>query len=102
MMASRFVLVLYIAALLLPAAASAQQSTARANPASPDAVAPAVNYDSAFAGYTPYRDEKPAPWRDVNDEVGRVGGHIGIIGGAGHAGHKTAPPKSGAPGAGAR
>lgn len=101
-MVSRFALALYSATLLLPVAAFAQQPTARANPAAPDAAVPAVKYESAFAGYTPYRDEKLAPWRDVNDEVARVGGHIGIVGGAGHAGHRTAPPKPGAPGTGAK
>lgn len=92
-MASRFALALYSAALLLPVAAFAQQPVARTNPAAADAAVPAVKYESAFAGYTPYRDEKLAPWREVNDEVARVGGHIGIVGGAGHAGHGAAKPK---------
>ena len=32
---------------------------------------------SAFAGYRPFRDEPQTPWREVNDEVGRLGGHAG-------------------------
>ncbi len=48
-------------------------------------------YDSAFDGYRPFQDEKLAPWREVNDEVGRVGGQIGIFGG-GHAGHGGGRP----------
>lgn len=91
-MASRFALALYSATLLLPVAALAQQPAARANPAPPDAAVPAVNYDSAFAGYTPYRDEKLASWRDVNDETARVGGHLGIFGGAAHGGQPSAKP----------
>ena len=33
-----------------------------------------------------------APWREVNEEVGRVGGHVGIFRSGGHAsqGHGTA------------
>ena len=37
---------------------------------------PAVSkYESAFTGYQPYRDEKPANWRDVNDTAAVLGGH---------------------------
>ena len=35
----------------------------------------APKYESAFTGYQPYRDEKPANWRDVNDTMGALGGH---------------------------
>lgn len=66
--------------------AIAQQQPSRANPADPEAAAPSPQYRSAFDGYQPFRDEKLAPWREVNDEVGRIGGQIGIFGG-GHAGH---------------
>ena len=65
-------------------------------------------YDSAFTAYQPYREQPVADWRAVNEEVGRIGGHIGIVGGAsGHASHGTAkpsaadgqPPQRGAPAA---
>jgi len=71
----------------------AQQQT-RANPADPDVAAPSPQYRSAFDGYRPFRDEKLRPWREVNDEVERAGGHIGIFGGGAHAGHgaQAAPP----------
>jgi hypothetical protein len=36
-------------------------------------------YRSAFEGYRPYADEPLAPWREVNDTVGRVGGHVGML-----------------------
>lgn len=83
---------LYCAFAFTPLAVFAQQPPAKNHPAAPDAAVPAVKYESAFAGYTPYRDEKLAPWRDVNDEAARVGGHIGILGGAAHGGHAPATP----------
>lgn len=73
------------AALWLQPAHAQQQ--ARANPADPRAETPSSGYQSAFDGYRPFRDEKLQSWRDVNDDVGRAGGHIGIFGGAGHAAH---------------
>ena len=53
----------------------------------------AVKHESGLACYVSLREEKPAPWREVNDEVARAGGHIGIVGGA-HGAH--APGKSAA------
>lgn len=73
--------------------AAAQQQAAKPHPADPAAPAPAVKYESAFTGYRGFREEPLAPWRGVNDEVARAGGHIGIVGGAGRTGH--------APGSGA-
>lgn len=87
------------AASLQPAAA--QQP--RQQPTDPAAAVPPAQYSSAFAGYQPLRDEKPAPWREVNDEVARAGGHLGIfrssVPGAapnatgGHAGHAPGAAK---------
>ncbi|MEK6593676.1 MAG: hypothetical protein AABZ67_11415 [Pseudomonadota bacterium] len=88
----KFVVLLYSAVALTPLAASAQQPMAKPHPADPNAAAPAAQYESAFAGYMPYRDEKLASWRDVNDEAARVGGHLGIFGGAGHGGQTSAKP----------
>jgi len=68
-------------AALISAAAAAQDAAPR-NPADPSVAVPAPRYDSAFSDYVRQRDDKPAPWRDVNDEVARVGGHIGILRGA--------------------
>jgi hypothetical protein len=65
------------AAFWLPPAAAQQQASA--HPANPRAAVPAPGYASAFTGYRPFRDEPLAPWREVNDEVARVGGHIGIF-----------------------
>jgi hypothetical protein len=88
----KFAVLLYCAFALAPFAAFAQQPSTQPHPADPNAAAPAVQYESVFAGYTPYRDEKLAPWRNVNDEAARIGGHIGIFGGGAHAGHMSAKP----------
>lgn len=63
------------------AASSAQAQQSVAPAASTDAAAPvpATRYESAFSGYQRYRDEKPAPWRDLNDTARDAGGHIGIL-----------------------
>jgi hypothetical protein len=85
----------YIAFAVLAALAphaAAQQQAARPHPADPAAPVPAVKYESAFSGYRSFREEPLAPWRDVNDEVARVGGHAGVFGGAGHVGHGAAKP----------
>lgn len=63
---------------LLPAPpAFAQSSPPRERPAEGALALP--SHASPFANYRAYRDEERAVWRDVNDEVGRVGGHIGIL-----------------------
>lgn len=60
--------------LALPALGQAPAGTAPRNPADPGAATPPVAYMSPFAGYRPFAHEGPAPWRGVNDEVGRIGG----------------------------
>lgn len=60
--------------------AAAQQS--RPEPTDSATPVPAFRYDSGFAGYRGFRDEPLAPWREVNDDVARIGGHIGIVRGA--------------------
>jgi len=49
------------------------------DPRDPKAKAPPVEYHSAFEGYKPYAEPELAPWRGVNDEVRRAGGHAGIF-----------------------
>lgn len=80
------------AALAAIAPYAVAQQAAHPHPGDPAAKAPAAKYESAFTGYVPYREQKIAPWRDLNDEVARVGGHLGMFGGAGHAGHGGAKP----------
>ena len=90
---------LYGASALLSLPAFSQTPT---EPSHAGARVPETKYDSAFRNYAPYREQPLAPWRDVNDEVGRVGGHIGMFGGGhgGHAGGKPSPqPQAGAPAA---
>lgn len=79
-----------LAALAPPAIA--QQQAAKPHPADPAALIPAVKYESAFSDYRGFREEPLSAWRDVNDEVARAGGHIGIVGGA-----VRHPPASGGP-----
>jgi hypothetical protein len=88
---------LLFAAALVPLPIFAAQPSPATNPASPDAPVRQSTYESAFAGYQSYKDEKPASWREVNDEVGRIGGQAGIFGGAGHAGHGSAKPSTNSP-----
>jgi hypothetical protein len=85
-------LLLHGAAALMSLPAIAQPPAATSNPANAGVRVPAVKYESAFAGYAPYREEKLAPWREVNDDVARVGGHIGIFRGAGGASHGAGAP----------
>lgn len=89
--------IVFAALTALVPGAMAQQRSAAPDPRDPASSVPPVKYESAFAGYAPYREEKLAPWREVNDEVGKVRGHVGIFGGAGHAGHgageKAGPSK---------
>jgi hypothetical protein len=63
----------------LAAGAAAAQSGARPDPADPQARVPAVPYRSAFEGYRSLEEPKRVPWRDANQEVGRVGGHMGVL-----------------------
>lgn len=78
---------------LAPSLALAQTAptpTELLGPANPALKGPPVTYRSAFDG----RPAEPAetPWKDANDEVRRLGGHIGILqeddtAPGGHAGH---------------
>lgn len=61
---------------------AADFATKHAPAANADARVPGTRYDSVFTGYQPFREQKLAPWRELNDEVHKAGGHIGIVGGA--------------------
>ncbi len=90
-------LALHAALLLASLPVAAQQLSTRAAPTDPAAPVPPARYESAFAGYAPFRDQDVAPWRDLNDEAARIGGHIGIMRGAGQPASgkspESAPPK---------
>lgn len=65
--------------LWLGSAALAQTPVARPDPADPRLSGPPPATESAFAGYRSFRDEPPADWRAVNDEVRGLGGHAGHV-----------------------
>lgn len=64
---------------LAAATAGSAAAQARPDPTDAKAKAPPVEYRSAFEGYKPYAEPELAPWRGVNDEVRRAGGHTGIF-----------------------
>ena len=78
----RYMLLAMLGTLALDTAG--QQAT-RLRPDDPSAAVPAVDYRSPLEGYVRFRDEIPRPWRELNDEVGRTGGHAGILGQSGNA-----------------
>ena len=83
--------VLCLAVAVMPVLAFAQQKP-RSDPADAAAPVPAMSYDSAFKNYIPDREIKPAGWKEVNEEVSRIGGHAGLTRGAtGGAGRPAVP-----------
>jgi hypothetical protein len=87
--------------LLLAAAAGGAalaQSGGAVDPRAPEVRVPAATYESAFRDYRPYREQELASWREVNEEVARVGGHIGVMK---NAGKPDKPQKDEKPAAGA-
>ncbi len=69
-------------ALAMPVVHAQERAAAPPTAANAAAPVPPSHYDSAFTGYRPYREQKLAPWRELNDEVHKAGGHIGIFGAA--------------------
>lgn len=85
------------------AGSAAAQVTARPDPADPKGAAPSrPAYESAFKDYRRHSDSKVERWRESNEEMGRLKGHVGHVPGsvppaaspapksgpAGHGGHK--------------
>lgn len=62
-------------------------TSAWAAPDTTEAPAPASTYQSVFADYKPLQDEALHDWRQVNDEMGRLRGHMGHLGA-----NRSAPP----------
>lgn len=75
----------------LAAGNAGAQSAARPDPADPTVRVPETVHRSAFEDYRNHDLSKQVPWRAANEEVGRVGGHVGIL-------REQAPPKKDAPG----
>jgi hypothetical protein len=69
--------VLFVLAVAGAGAAAAQQPQ-RPNPADPKANVPALEHRSVFEGYRRYAEPEVSGWREMNDEVGRIGGHVGM------------------------
>lgn len=61
------------------ASSAAAQTAARPDPADPKAAVPARPYEPAFRDYRPYVDAEIARWRQSNEEMGRLGGHVGHV-----------------------
>ncbi len=72
------------------AGSAAAQNFARPDPADPKLTVPARPYESAFKDYRPYVDPEVARWREANEEMGRLGGHVGHVPG-------SLPPRGAAP-----
>ena len=64
--------------ILLGAVGATVSATAVAQITGPQASTPS-GYRSAFEDYRPFREQALAPWRDINAEVARVGGHAGSL-----------------------
>lgn len=56
-------------ALIAGLATAGAQSGNIPNPADPDAAVPALEYESAFSDYQPFREQKGNAWKQVNKEV---------------------------------
>lgn len=70
--------------LLYGLAAIAAGCAAAPERASPDPSNPAAStgpaaYASAFEGYSGFKEQEPADWRQLNDEAAGAGGHAGIF-----------------------
>ena len=80
------------------AGSAAAQNPARPGPTDPKAPVPARPYESVFKDYRPYADADVARWRETNEEMGRLGGHVGHVSKSSAATSKPAakaPPQSG-------
>lgn len=64
---------------LFAGGAAFAQGEGKNDPRAPDAKVPPEIYRSVFDDYRPYREQELASWRQVNEEVARIGGHIGVM-----------------------
>lgn len=81
----------------LPLVAAAQDKSQPADPANPAEAVSAPLYDSAFKTYQPLNESSESPaktWRAANDEVARIGGHVGSIKEDAAAAESSVPSKS--------
>jgi hypothetical protein len=74
------------------AGAVAAQQSARPDPANPSAGSQKPVYESAFSSYRPWTEPEFARWRDANEEMGRLNGHLGHVPGSRPSRDGTTPP----------
>ncbi len=67
-----------LAAVVCAACASAQPALLR-DPLTPQATIPAFRYESVFSTYRSAPDQGLGSWRAANDQMWRLGGHMGHI-----------------------
>ncbi len=82
--------------LALPAHAQPPRDAEARNPGDPRAQVPSLQYSSPFAGYRPFAAGAVGPWKDVNDEVARIGGWKAYAREAYEASKQAAPATDGA------
>jgi hypothetical protein len=70
-----------VAALAAAGIAGAQQ-TRVTDPADPATAVPPIRYQSVYTGFRGQPEDKQSPWREANEEVRRLGGHLGHVQGA--------------------
>lgn len=66
----------------LPVAVTAQEKLRAADPTDPAATAAPYRYESVFSRYQSLPDTEEAPeevWRAANEEMGKLGGHVGHV-----------------------
>ncbi|MGQ0656270.1 MAG: hypothetical protein ACT4P4_29110 [Betaproteobacteria bacterium] len=82
------------------AATAAAQPVGRRSATDPEAPVPPVQYRSALSDYKPFREPEVVNWREVNDEVKGLGGHMGhaVKPKPGAKQEPGQPPQRGAPG----
>lgn len=66
--------VLILVALAQSGRAQPPGEGAARNPADPREPTAPATYQSPFAGYRPFATGTVGPWKDMNDEVARIGG----------------------------
>ena len=68
--------------VLAPVAVTAQKNPRAADPTDTAATTTPYRYESAFSRYQSISDTDEAPekvWRAANDEMGKLGGHVGHV-----------------------
>ncbi len=70
---------LFAVAALAAAGIAVAQQTRTTDPADPATAVPPVSYQSVFTGFRGQPDDRQTPWREANDDVRRLRGHLGHV-----------------------